>query len=753
MDPLFTVVIPTLNYGRFLRRAIDSVLDQSASDTEVVVVDDGSTDDTPVITSAYGSRITSLRQENRGVFAACRAGVFASSGRFLVFLDADDALTPGSLAVLREAVTRSPTPGLVVGRHVNVTASGLRPSGRLMIEGSREAAFGRFLLGHLDICTGAAAIVRESVLRLDHHDGSLRVGMEASAVAHALWHHDAVAVDDVLLEVHEHTGRLRDNIDEVSRAGDRLVDAIFDPRVLPEEAFRWREPFRARLLRDRARSFHRAGRHRDAVVHFERAWQADPLRTAADLRNLRRYVASRMKIGAKEPAWPVQCVRRRDGVVELGGGELLRGHLGFLDSDPIGFIGRCHAIGDVVRIKLWGPTYLLTNPADIAQVFAGTGATVRRTGLQIGFPQVFGSGLFTRTGRSHIEFRRPVQSILHRGRLDVFANPIRAAAAESLSAWGLGTEVDVSQSMQEFTFRVAMRLILGISDTATAAGIFDDIQGCHQRVVRNRSMPVPIPSWLPTRRNRMFAAHASRLHATVVKLIDHHRQVPSHDSVLARLVHFRDAEGHGYSDVEIRDHVMLIFLACYEPTATALSWLLDLLARHPDQQLWVREEIDELSADDGADEVSPQQRSRTAAVINEGLRLHPSVWMMMRRTTRTESLPSGAVVPAGVDVAVSIHHVHRDPRWYEDPAAFKPTRFLAGTAAGRAANTFLPFGLGPSVCLGEYLARLLLAIAVEQVLARYEFEPGKGPSPQPTSTNGFTSQPDGPVRLVFHPRA
>jgi glycosyltransferase involved in cell wall biosynthesis len=85
-----SVVIPAYNAARFLQAAVDSVLGQSFRDLEVLVVDDGSTDDTESVISQYGAAIRYLRQENRGVAEARNHGIEESKGRYVAFLDADD---------------------------------------------------------------------------------------------------------------------------------------------------------------------------------------------------------------------------------------------------------------------------------------------------------------------------------------------------------------------------------------------------------------------------------------------------------------------------------------------------------------------------------------------------------------------------------------------------------------------------------------------------------------------------------------
>jgi glycosyltransferase involved in cell wall biosynthesis len=92
--PLVTVLINNYNYGRFLSDAIDSVLNQTYPHIEIIVVDDGSTDESREVISSYGERIISLLKENGGQASAFNAGFSKSRGEIVIFLDADDYLFP-----------------------------------------------------------------------------------------------------------------------------------------------------------------------------------------------------------------------------------------------------------------------------------------------------------------------------------------------------------------------------------------------------------------------------------------------------------------------------------------------------------------------------------------------------------------------------------------------------------------------------------------------------------------------------------
>lgn len=98
--PLISIVVPTYNHAHFLPRALDSALSQEYPRVEVVVVDDGSSDDTASVAAGYGDRIVYVRQENQGLAGARNTGIGASSGECLFFLDADDWMLPHTLTRL-----------------------------------------------------------------------------------------------------------------------------------------------------------------------------------------------------------------------------------------------------------------------------------------------------------------------------------------------------------------------------------------------------------------------------------------------------------------------------------------------------------------------------------------------------------------------------------------------------------------------------------------------------------------------------
>jgi len=140
-----SVLIPTYNYARYLPQAIDSVLAQTYAPLEVLVVDDGSTDDTPQVLAAYGNRIRAIRQDNQGVAAARNTGVAAARGEYVALLDSDDLWLPRKLE-------------LQIARFESDPSLGFVHCGAETFDGDRT-------LGVL--VDGMEGWVREAILRLD----------------------------------------------------------------------------------------------------------------------------------------------------------------------------------------------------------------------------------------------------------------------------------------------------------------------------------------------------------------------------------------------------------------------------------------------------------------------------------------------------------------------------------------------------------------------------------------------------------
>jgi glycosyltransferase involved in cell wall biosynthesis len=173
MNASVTVVIPCFNQARFLRAAIDSAR-AGAIDPEIIVIDDGSTDDTMAVARSAG--VSCIGQANRGLVNARNRGLDAAQGEFIVFLDADDALLPGALDTGVSALSEDPSRALTWGRCVTMDEYGvlLETPSPARVERDHHRA----LLTNNFIWSPAAAMMRTAAVR---EIGGFAGGFDAAA--------------------------------------------------------------------------------------------------------------------------------------------------------------------------------------------------------------------------------------------------------------------------------------------------------------------------------------------------------------------------------------------------------------------------------------------------------------------------------------------------------------------------------------------------------------------------------------------
>jgi cytochrome P450 len=214
------------------------------------------------------------------------------------------------------------------------------------------------------------------------------------------------------------------------------------------------------------------------------------------------------------------------------------------------------------------------------------------------------------------------------------------------------------------------------------------------------------------------------------------------NDLLGALLHARDSEGAPMSIQQVHDEILTFFLAGHETAAVALTWTAYLLAQHPEVQENVRKELMSVT-DFGSVRVEhyPQLRYLTATV-KESMRLYPPVWSLGRQAVKAGILGVNPVTK-GTDVWVCIHRLHRDPRWHAQPDEFRPSRWIEDTSP--RAFTYLPFGIGPRMCIGQHFAMIEIVLGLATILKQFGFEAA---TRTPAQVNPWiTLRPRHPVQL------
>ncbi|CAL1542162.1 unnamed protein product [Lymnaea stagnalis] len=213
----------------------------------------------------------------------------------------------------------------------------------------------------------------------------------------------------------------------------------------------------------------------------------------------------------------------------------------------------------------------------------------------------------------------------------------------------------------------------------------------------------------------------------------------------------RDSGSKIISEDEVVSNSTMLILAGGETVSAALQGILYSLAIHTEVLDKVIDEIDQVDALTG--EVQYEQLGKlkyTEQVINEGLRLFPLLSYIMRIAAETKTY-NGVTIPKGAVVQIPTGHIMVDPEYWPDPLKFDPDRFSPENKAGRDPISFLPFGYGPRVCLGERLAIMELKTILVYLFREFKFGlsertyPKLGEEIKTELINGFVTLPVKPV--------
>jgi cytochrome P450 len=418
--------------------------------------------------------------------------------------------------------------------------------------------------------------------------------------------------------------------------------------------------------------------------------------------------------------------------------------------------------GDVVRISAGPPglrivMYVVFSPEGVRQVLTGMGQRYTKDNLFYReTAAMLGDGLLTSEGDRWQRQKRFIQPLFTRHRVAGYVEVMAEETAALIGRWHAatrhGSTVNAAEDMMRMTLAVIGRVLFGDDLDQATPVLQEALPVVSAHVLRRGRSPLRLPASWPTPANRR-AVHAQRqLYEVVEGIIDRRRASAAGEDLLSLLLCARDPDAIGadaLDDAEVRDQVLIFLLAGHETTATALTFALHLLGRHPDVQQRVRVEAEQVL---GADDQGPTVEriaalAYTTQVIKEAMRLYPPAYGMGRQIPEGDTI-DGYHLPPGADVLVSPWVTHRHPRIWQAPQRFNPDRFTPAQEKQRHRYAYLPFGGGPRACIGQYFSMLEATLATASIVRAFGLHAPPRPVPL---TIGITLRPAGPVPLTLVP--
>ena len=408
--------------------------------------------------------------------------------------------------------------------------------------------------------------------------------------------------------------------------------------------------------------------------------------------------------------------------------------LAAMRRDYLAVIAAQRPLGGLVRQRILGERGVdVFDPELLRQVMVDhADALIRwQRGPEV-FAELMGQSVLVTEGATWQRQRRMLMQAFTPRRVAGYAALMTEAAVAGLDRVAEG-EVAMDALFSHLTMDVISRTLFSTpigGDTAAAAHA---VQVLSETALAEMFWPFTLPDWLPLPGKAAKRRAQKLMHGLLRGHIDARAKAEAKPDLLGMLMALRDeGTGEALSPQEVYDQCMVSFQAGHETSATALLWWSWLLAAHPEPQARARAEGDAVLAGRVPTADDAGALPLLSATLKEAMRLYPPVAAIMtRRLTRDITL-GGVHLPARTLVRVTPWLLHRDPRWWPDePLGFKPERFLGDAAHAIPRGAYIPFGVGPRVCLGQHFAVLEMTLIAALLLQRFELHPVGSEAPKP----------------------
>jgi cytochrome P450 len=376
--------------------------------------------------------------------------------------------------------------------------------------------------------------------------------------------------------------------------------------------------------------------------------------------------------------------------------------------------------GNRVALRLGPYRLLIVNaPADVHAVLVAKQRAFQKARGAIFLARVLGDGLLTAEGETWRRARRLVQPALQSDALRALGPQMVTLTERHVREWADGQELDVAEEMGALAFTIASDTLFGFRDDRLNEEVRESLRLAMAFATRRVRRAVRVPLWVPTPGHRTFGQACRRLTDAVSRIVADSAPDPTAPpNLLTILRNATGADRQRLSRQELEDQCLTLLLAGHETTANALSWTWHLLAQNQDARAKLDAELDAVLGHEAARVDQVPRLPYLRAVVQESLRLYPPVWVVARQSVA--SFPLGTdTYPAGTRTLMVPWVMHHNPVWFPDPEAFRPERWLDGSARNLPQDAYLPFGAGPRSCVGRPFALLELTLVVATIARRF----------------------------------
>ncbi|KKB10238.1 hypothetical protein VE26_03465 [Devosia chinhatensis] len=401
------------------------------------------------------------------------------------------------------------------------------------------------------------------------------------------------------------------------------------------------------------------------------------------------------------------------------------GHLLEMSRDTLGFFERsARDHGDMTAISVGGfPAVIVNHPDLIEQVLVKQNEHFTKN--RVFWRQLealMGNGLFVAEDAEWQRQRKLAAPAFATIPLGSYGPHMVALTERKLDAWQDGQVVDMHREMMALGLQIAARTLLD-------ADVTDDLEAMEQaaywvidEVAARFSRPLVVPDWVPLPGHRRYLKGIAHLERMVYRVIADNRTGKNASAgFLSLLMAARDEQGRPMTDKALRDQICNMLLAGYETSALSMAYGFHLLGQHRDIQAEIAAEVEAVAPGRAVTPDDLPHLKHTERAVIEMLRLLPPGWAIGREARRDVRIGDYAIAK-GTTVILSPWITQRDPRYFEDPLAFRPDRWAGDFRRQLPRFAYFPFGGGPRICIGNRFAMMEAMLLLATIARRFDVE-------------------------------
>lgn len=354
---------------------------------------------------------------------------------------------------------------------------------------------------------------------------------------------------------------------------------------------------------------------------------------------------------------------------------------------------------------------------------------------------LLGPGLLSSSGEAWHRTRVQTRGQFHQEPVAHTFSTVKEITQRSLDKWStrVGETIDIAPEISKILLEIASMSLFGADVQEYSERAIPEIRFANWYMVTSKFINFK----LPTADNRHFRRARDFIDHLVQKMLT--PPFPATEPKGPLLECLRNQENNNAAEQHRNlSEAKNFLIAGHETTGASLTWTLYLLSKHPAILKEMLDEIDSVLKGKAPTLEQLDELKLTTMVIQESLRLYPPVWVIDRRVV-AEDIIGGYRIPAKSTVIIVPYVLHRHPKYWSNPEVFDPQRFNKNNAQKHHKYAYIPFGIGPRVCISKHFALLMMKTILPMILQRFEL------AIDPTLEIGLepliTLKPDGPIPL------